>query len=525
MQTGRNDPCPCGSGRKLKKCHGREPFGPPHHDAGLAFERAAAAEHQRKEQQGLGRPISSTQMDETRFVTVGGRVLHSRAWKTFHDFLSSYLVDALGSEWLKIATLASLPHQHAVATWYSRYLALQKQHEDPQREIHSAPLTAAAQEWLKLAYDAYCLEHNAEVQRTLLHRLKHPQQFPGARHETFVAASLLRAGFDIEFEDENDGRSTHCELTAIHKTSGHRFSVEAKRRFVDARSPRRLRLGRPLRSALVKQAVHERIVFLEVVKARSAESDGISVLRDAIADIQRCEFENARTELLPAAYVIVTSSDDGDLDGPPEPVCGTFYGFRIADFRPEQRFPTLRETLATRAKHSEVFALIESIKKHSAIPATFDGSPPGLAFSEQPRRFLVGEWYRVPQSTYEVIANLEHATADWNTGEVHCVYVAQQGQRLLIRDQLTAMELETFREHPETFFGVRDCSQRLIERPIELFDFFYEFHGNKDREGLLEQLANAADIEFLKSQNREELALTLCERLTLAAWKQRNRSR
>jgi uncharacterized protein len=26
-KTGRNDPCPCGSGRKFKKCHGREAAG------------------------------------------------------------------------------------------------------------------------------------------------------------------------------------------------------------------------------------------------------------------------------------------------------------------------------------------------------------------------------------------------------------------------------------------------------------------------------------------------------------------
>jgi hypothetical protein len=46
----------------------------------------------------------------------------------------------------------------------------------------------------------------------------------------FVAASLLRAGFDIAFEDESDSRTSHCEFTATSKRTGRSFSVEAKSR-------------------------------------------------------------------------------------------------------------------------------------------------------------------------------------------------------------------------------------------------------------------------------------------------------
>lgn len=66
-KVGRNDLCPCGSGKKYKKCHG-----------GIAhLERIAqvmatvpgmrarheAKEHQRTEQQGLGKPIIAVKMD------------------------------------------------------------------------------------------------------------------------------------------------------------------------------------------------------------------------------------------------------------------------------------------------------------------------------------------------------------------------------------------------------------------------------------------------------------------------------
>src|SRR5947199_10373148 len=41
---------------------------------------------------------------------------------------------------------------------------------------------------------------------------------------------LVRAGFDLEFEDETDSSRTHCEFTATFPSTGKKFSVEAKMR-------------------------------------------------------------------------------------------------------------------------------------------------------------------------------------------------------------------------------------------------------------------------------------------------------
>jgi hypothetical protein len=84
--------------------------------------------------------------------------------------------------------------------------------------------------FLSFAHDLFTLSDNAKVQKSLFDRLRKPDQYQGARYEMFVAASLLRAGFKIAFEDESDSRTSHCEFTATSKQTGRSFSVEAKSR-------------------------------------------------------------------------------------------------------------------------------------------------------------------------------------------------------------------------------------------------------------------------------------------------------
>ena len=50
-----------------------------------------AARIQREQQQGLGKPIVSAEVKGHRFVAVKNRLMHSKGWRTFHDFLIDYL--------------------------------------------------------------------------------------------------------------------------------------------------------------------------------------------------------------------------------------------------------------------------------------------------------------------------------------------------------------------------------------------------------------------------------------------------
>src|SRR5262249_33064294 len=64
----------------------------------------------------------------------------------------------------------------------------------------------------------------------VLHRLKHPDQFQGARYELFATATCIRAGFDITLERETDPSRKHPEFTAVHRHTGQKIALEAKSR-------------------------------------------------------------------------------------------------------------------------------------------------------------------------------------------------------------------------------------------------------------------------------------------------------
>jgi len=66
QKIGRNAPCPCGSGRKFKRCHGslQQAAVPPEVTHKLA--ELQAFEKQREQQQGYGKPIISAKVGAFR---------------------------------------------------------------------------------------------------------------------------------------------------------------------------------------------------------------------------------------------------------------------------------------------------------------------------------------------------------------------------------------------------------------------------------------------------------------------------
>ena len=121
-KVGRNEPCPCGSGKKFKRCHGSiehlERTDRVLADVGKTRGRMQAAQVQRQRQQGLGRPIISAESNGYRLVAVKNRLHYSKNWKTFHDFLINYLKSVMGRDWgnAEIAKPAEL--RHPIGIWY-----------------------------------------------------------------------------------------------------------------------------------------------------------------------------------------------------------------------------------------------------------------------------------------------------------------------------------------------------------------------------------------------------------------------
>lgn len=118
-KIGRNDPCPCGSNKKYKRCHGFS--GQPlilTEEAKYAIKRARAAQVQRERQQGFGKPIISAEAFGRRFVAVKSRLFHSKGWLTFHDFLGDYIKMAMGVEWGQAELAKSLDQRHPILVWH-----------------------------------------------------------------------------------------------------------------------------------------------------------------------------------------------------------------------------------------------------------------------------------------------------------------------------------------------------------------------------------------------------------------------
>ena len=510
-KIGRNEPCPCGSGRKYKKCHGNPEL--LDRMAGIASAipgmraRHAAQEHQRMQQQGLGRPIVAARMDNGyRFVAVNNRLHYSKNWKTFHDFLIAYLKNTMGADWGNAELRKPLDQRHPVLRWYDKLCEQQRVIiAEPGVRVSTGKMTGAVAAYMYLAYDLYALDHSADLQTKLIERLRNEDLFPVARYEVHVAALLTRAGFTLAFEDEDDRSSSHCEFTASSRT-GKSFSVEAKR----AESGR---VVRQLFRALKKAAAHPRIVFIDLNQPDSM-TDGVpAYVQRAFDQLRRYEMLDPQARRLPPAYVIMTSTPwEHHLDGTEWRRFAVADGFHISDFKMDQVYPSLRAAIDAREPHVEMHGLLKSMREHSSIPSTFDGENPELAFASQKQRLTIGDRLRVPnEKGDEVEGVLASAVVMEADKEAVCAVNTDDGRGLIVKTPLSDEELAAWRSHPDTFFG-EVSRNRKCDTAVDLYDLLMETYRNTPREKLVEWLAGVPDFDKLAALEQPELAKVFCER-------------
>ena len=103
-KTERNAPCPCGSGKKYKKCcflrgNPAVPATPLPREVQTALQAQMQAEQIRRERFGEVRPVIHADFQGHRFVAVGNELHYSKDWKTFPDFLQGYIASVLGTDW------------------------------------------------------------------------------------------------------------------------------------------------------------------------------------------------------------------------------------------------------------------------------------------------------------------------------------------------------------------------------------------------------------------------------------------
>lgn len=524
-KIGRNDPCPCGSGKKYKKCHGVSAAQPKALERGSTSEitnrqkseQQKALEIQRQKQQGLGKPIISTEFKGNRFIAVGNRLHWSDKWKTFHDFLGGYLKFCLGKEWWFKELNKDPEQRHPILTWSQLVWEYTTKHSQIGDKIHTAPMTGALEAYYGLAYSLYLLEHNVELQSKLISRLKNRDQFSGAYYETSVASAIIKAGFDLVLEDETDISTSHCEFTATYRETGKKFSIEAKARHGIHSSPR---VGYQLYRALRKRADHQRVVFIELnVPDKASDQELMRFVQELSAHLRELEVRlKINGNPAPEAYVFLTNFPyQYSLESTEFRFFVLAEGFKIPEFNFGLVLPNIREALKIRKKHYEMYQLIKSFHEYSGIPSTFDGKIPELVFGKTETRLIIGEKYVVPDDTgKEVVGELIEATV-FNKNAVG-IYKLEDGRSVVVLCPLTKDELSAYQKHPDTFFGVFKPQGRRAKTPLEFFDFLYEVYQKTPKQKLLEFLKDHPDFEKLQDESQEELAIIFCERMAYSAF-------
>ena len=207
-------------------------------------------------------PLSEV-LDDIRFIVAGNKIYRAPAKNTFHQFLMGFGMDRLGRDWIKMGRSTGFHHpllQHLQLGTKNIKLSISEK-EAPNLYAMNADLFA----FLCFSYDLFTIEDNVEIQGKLLKRIRLAENYYGARYELYVAATFVRGGFGIAFENEKNSTS-HCEFVATHAKTKKQFSVEAKHRTRAGTNEQNPPVGilKLVQKALKKKANHERIIFTEV---------------------------------------------------------------------------------------------------------------------------------------------------------------------------------------------------------------------------------------------------------------------
>jgi len=232
----------------------------------------ARMEEEFRNRLGIPRPIISAEFKGKRHIAVGSSMYWGK-WKTFTEFLFYYASSMMGQEWGTQELKKTFGEMHPLLQLYVRARQFQNEQKAGPNGFYDVVPSGALYAFLLFSYDLYIVGHNSKVQNELLHRLRINDQFQGARYELFAAATCIRAGFELDFEDEKDSNKRHVEFIATHKRTSQKICVEAKSKHrggvlgfegtMNDWKTIRVRIGQLLNNALSKNFSYPLVVFLD----------------------------------------------------------------------------------------------------------------------------------------------------------------------------------------------------------------------------------------------------------------------
>ena len=528
MKTGRNQPCPCGSGKKFKKCHGAHdaqpaqprPRAPTQAQVQHFYEQHLAKEPRRKQQQGLGRPILSAKLNDQQVVYVGNHVFHSRTWKTFPDFLGNYFKQMLTPAWGNAEIAKPLEQRHPIMQWYDSYCRFQLQHVKTPGEITESEATGLITCYLGLAYSLYLLHHNVELQTRLLKRLKDPGQFQGAYYELIVANTLIRAGFKLTLEDETDGENKHCEFSAVSEKTGKKYWVEAKMRSVvgllgrteadGSSNPNPIaQLNKHLTQALKKPAADERLIFVDLNTPEDMALPKPAWCDSATRALERYEHRHPEAR----AYVIVTNLPFHRMLDSKVPIAAVPFGLNMKDFNRPGHYQ-LSIAWKNKQNHIDAFNICHSLERYVVFPSTFDGSLPSEAFERDKERPIIGETYFFEDGKGGGhMGTVNGAIVNEQDREAILSITGQDGINYFLKQPMSEAAVKDYKEHPDTYFGKIQPVSGKWETIYELFEWLMSAYEKSTRAFLLAELKKRPQPGGFDQLSDDELRALYCERM------------
>ncbi len=175
-----------------------------------------------------------SEVEGKRFRIIGNRGCWRPAKETFHEFLIFVLENTLGREWYSDQLKLSLEDRHFMAQGifhFNEWRKMASKRSSTEEGKWIATLDGWSKTIVTLAFDIYSLHHTNNLPEHLLLRLKHKEQYQGARYEIAIAALFARLKCKIEFLDAEERQTKpHCEFIATHDETNVSIAVEAKSR-------------------------------------------------------------------------------------------------------------------------------------------------------------------------------------------------------------------------------------------------------------------------------------------------------
>jgi len=150
-----------------------------------------------------------------------------------HEFIFQAMGWTLGNHWIEEQMKMPLSDRHVIMKWtQSRYDFLTKIQKQGYKLGELVIPTGEVRELMSLAADMYFLQIGNELPKNLVKRLKSYDGFQGARFEIAVAASLVRAGFTVQWTDSHNSKKKIHEFDAYQIYTKETIAIEAKLDFI-----------------------------------------------------------------------------------------------------------------------------------------------------------------------------------------------------------------------------------------------------------------------------------------------------